>query len=155
MAQKEENTKQMTQLSSEEKKFLGKGSAVPRKKVFRLEIPFRLRVSLIWMIFFAIIGIIIQSAQADSFVFIDFFGIHIFQTFQVNLSLLPIYYVLAVPTNEVNLAMYLASSFTFLAVLLETIADRVIVMDAGEIIAEGELKDVINNPKVKEAYFEG
>ena len=39
--------------------------------------------------------------------------------------------------------------------LLETIADRVIVMDAGEIIAEGDLKDVINNPKVKEAYFEG
>ena len=39
--------------------------------------------------------------------------------------------------------------------LIETIADRVIVMDAGEIIAEGDLKDVINNPKVKEAYFEG
>ena len=39
--------------------------------------------------------------------------------------------------------------------LLETIADRVIVMDAGEIIAEGDLKDVIDNPKVKEAYFEG
>ena len=39
--------------------------------------------------------------------------------------------------------------------LLETIADRVIVMDAGEIIAEGDIKDVINNPKVKEAYFEG
>ena len=38
--------------------------------------------------------------------------------------------------------------------LLDTIADRVIVMDAGEIIAEGDLKDVINNPKVKEAYFE-
>jgi len=28
-------------------------------------------------------------------------------------------------------------------------------MDAGEIIAEGNLEDVINNPKVKEAYFEG
>ena len=39
--------------------------------------------------------------------------------------------------------------------LLETIADRVVVMDAGEIIAEGNLDDVINNPKVKEAYFEG
>ena len=39
--------------------------------------------------------------------------------------------------------------------LLETIADRVVVMDAGEIIAEGNLEDVINNPKVKEAYFEG
>jgi len=39
--------------------------------------------------------------------------------------------------------------------LLETIADRVVVMDAGEIIAEGNLEDIINNPKVKEAYFEG
>ena len=39
--------------------------------------------------------------------------------------------------------------------LLETIADRVVVMDAGEIIAEGNLEDVINNQKVKEAYFEG
>ena len=39
--------------------------------------------------------------------------------------------------------------------LLETIADRVVVMDAGEIIAEGNLEEVINNPKVKEAYFEG
>ena len=38
--------------------------------------------------------------------------------------------------------------------MTDTIADRVIVMDAGEIIAEGDLKDVINNPKVKEAYFE-
>ena len=32
--------------------------------------------------------------------------------------------------------------------LLETIADRVIVMDAGEIIAEGDLKDVIDKTKV-------
>jgi branched-chain amino acid transport system ATP-binding protein len=39
--------------------------------------------------------------------------------------------------------------------LLATIADRVVVMDAGEIIAEGNLEDVINNQKVKEAYFEG
>ena len=39
--------------------------------------------------------------------------------------------------------------------LLETIADRVVVMDAGEIIAEGNLENVINNQKVKEAYFEG
>ena len=39
--------------------------------------------------------------------------------------------------------------------LLETIADRVVVIDAGEIIAEGNLEDVINNQKVKEAYFEG
>ena len=38
--------------------------------------------------------------------------------------------------------------------LLNTIADRVIVMDAGEIIASGGLSEVIDDPKVKEAYFE-
>ena len=38
--------------------------------------------------------------------------------------------------------------------LLETIADRVIVMDAGEVIAAGELADVINSPEVHAAYFE-
>ena len=66
----------------------------------------------------------LKKGSKAKVVFIDFFGIHIFPTFQVNLSLLPIYYILVVPTNEVNLAMYLASSFTFLAVLLETIADK-------------------------------
>lgn len=39
--------------------------------------------------------------------------------------------------------------------LLESIADRVIVMDAGEIIARGELADIINDPAVRAAYFEG
>jgi branched-chain amino acid transport system ATP-binding protein len=39
--------------------------------------------------------------------------------------------------------------------LLDTIADRVIVMDAGQIIARGKLEEIVNNPKVKEAYFEG
>ncbi|WP_426289772.1 ABC transporter ATP-binding protein (plasmid) [Ensifer adhaerens] len=38
--------------------------------------------------------------------------------------------------------------------LLESIADRVIVMDAGEIIAEGTLQDVIKSPSVRAAYFE-
>lgn len=38
--------------------------------------------------------------------------------------------------------------------LLESIADRVIVMDAGEIIAEGTLQDVIQSPAVRSAYFE-
>jgi branched-chain amino acid transport system ATP-binding protein len=38
--------------------------------------------------------------------------------------------------------------------LLESIADRVIVMDAGEIIARGELADIINSPAVRAAYFE-
>jgi branched-chain amino acid transport system ATP-binding protein len=38
--------------------------------------------------------------------------------------------------------------------LLATIADRVIVMDAGEIISEGSLEFVLNDPKVNAAYFE-
>ena len=39
--------------------------------------------------------------------------------------------------------------------LLDTIADRVIVMDAGQIIARGKLEEIVNDSKVKEAYFEG
>ncbi|MFC7052053.1 ABC transporter ATP-binding protein [Hansschlegelia quercus] len=38
--------------------------------------------------------------------------------------------------------------------LLETIADGVMVMDAGEVIASGSLKDILEDPKVHEAYFE-
>ncbi len=38
--------------------------------------------------------------------------------------------------------------------LLDTIADRVIVMDAGEIIAKGSLNEIINSPEVRAAYFE-
>ncbi len=38
--------------------------------------------------------------------------------------------------------------------LLETIADRVMVMDAGEAIAEGSLADILADPKVHAAYFE-
>ena len=38
--------------------------------------------------------------------------------------------------------------------LLESIADRVIVMDAGEIIAQGELAAIIHSPAVRAAYFE-
>lgn len=38
--------------------------------------------------------------------------------------------------------------------LLETIADRVMVMDAGETISQGTLADVLSDPKVHAAYFE-
>ncbi|MGI9413236.1 MAG: ABC transporter ATP-binding protein [Hyphomicrobiales bacterium] len=38
--------------------------------------------------------------------------------------------------------------------LLETIADRVMVMDAGETISEGSLTDVLLDPNVHAAYFE-
>jgi branched-chain amino acid transport system ATP-binding protein len=38
--------------------------------------------------------------------------------------------------------------------LLDTIADRVMVMDAGEVISAGSLSHVLNDPKVHAAYFE-
>jgi len=38
--------------------------------------------------------------------------------------------------------------------LLETIADRVMVMDAGEVVAQGDLQSVLVDPKVRAAYFE-
>lgn len=38
--------------------------------------------------------------------------------------------------------------------LLATIADRVMVMDAGEVIAEGDLDAVLDDPRVNAAYFE-
>ncbi|PNG24896.1 ABC transporter ATP-binding protein [Methylocella silvestris] len=38
--------------------------------------------------------------------------------------------------------------------LLETIADRVMVMDVGEVISEGSMADVLNDPRVRAAYFE-
>jgi branched-chain amino acid transport system ATP-binding protein len=38
--------------------------------------------------------------------------------------------------------------------LLETIADRGMVMDAGETIAEGALDDILDDPAVHAAYFE-
>ena len=56
--------------------------------------------------------------------FIDLFGIHIYPTLQVNLSLLPIYFALSISISEVNIYLYVASVFTFLAVVLETIADE-------------------------------
>jgi len=55
---------------------------------------------------------------------IDLFGIHIYPTLQVNLSLFPIYFALSVSTNEANILLYLASLFTILAVGLELIADE-------------------------------
>jgi len=38
--------------------------------------------------------------------------------------------------------------------LLETIADRVVVMDAGHVIAQGSMADVLVDPRVREAYFD-
>ena len=55
--------------------------------------------------------------------FNNFFGIHLFPTLIVNLGLFPLLFIL---TNSisVNIYLYLASIFTFLAVVLETVADE-------------------------------
>ena len=55
---------------------------------------------------------------------IDLFGIHVYPTLQVNLSLLPAYYALSVSVTNVTPLLYLASIFTILAVVLETLADE-------------------------------
>ncbi len=55
---------------------------------------------------------------------IDFFGIHIYPTLQVNLSLLPTYYGLSISTNTASIWLYLASLFTFMAVILELVSDN-------------------------------
>ena len=53
----------------------------------------------------------------------NFFGIHLFPTFIVNICLYPLIYVF---TNKVdiNFGLYIASIFTFFAVILETVADE-------------------------------
>ena len=56
--------------------------------------------------------------------FVDFFGIHLFPTAQVNLSLLPIYYILSKSSADIHWFLYCASLFALLAVVLETVADK-------------------------------
>ena len=56
--------------------------------------------------------------------FIDFFGIHLYPTLQVNLSLLPLYYGLSVSTNPSSYWLYLASFYTIIAVTVELISDN-------------------------------
>ena len=55
---------------------------------------------------------------------IDFTGIHIYPTLQVNISLFPIYFILSVSTVKPNLFLYLSSIFTILSVVLEHVADE-------------------------------
>jgi hypothetical protein len=45
-----------------------------KKEVFRIQIPFVLRFALVWTLFFSIIGITIQSINAQSFIFKEFFA---------------------------------------------------------------------------------
>jgi branched-chain amino acid transport system ATP-binding protein len=59
--------------------------------------------------------------------------------------------IMRVLAKELNIAIVLIEHRIE---LLDTIADRVMVMDAGELIAEGSLEQILCNPRVKAAYFE-
>jgi branched-chain amino acid transport system ATP-binding protein len=59
--------------------------------------------------------------------------------------------ILRMLSKEMNIAVVIVEHRIE---LLDTIADRVIVMDAGEIIARGELSEIIDSPEVRAAYFE-
>ncbi len=59
--------------------------------------------------------------------------------------------IMRVLAKELNIAIVLIEHRME---LLDTIADRVLVMDAGETIAEGLLSEILLNPRVKAAYFE-
>lgn len=59
--------------------------------------------------------------------------------------------ILRMLSKEMNIAVIIVEHRIE---LLDTIADRVIVMDAGEIIARGYLSEIINSPEVRAAYFE-
>lgn len=59
--------------------------------------------------------------------------------------------ILRMLSKEMNIAVIIVEHRIE---LLDTIADRVIVMDAGEIIAKGALGEIIDSPEVRAAYFE-
>ena len=55
---------------------------------------------------------------------IDFFGIHLYPTLQVNFSLFPLYYYFLSDFSSIPIALYIFSFFTIGAVLLEHAADE-------------------------------
>jgi len=59
--------------------------------------------------------------------------------------------ILRMLSKEMNIAVIIVEHRIE---LLDTIADRVMVMDAGEVIAAGQLDQIINSPEVRAAYFE-
>jgi branched-chain amino acid transport system ATP-binding protein len=69
----------------------------------------------------------------------------------INAEIDEIDQILRMLSKEMNLAVLIVEHRIE---LLESIADRVIVMDAGEIIARGELDEIIDSPAVRAAYFE-
>jgi branched-chain amino acid transport system ATP-binding protein len=69
----------------------------------------------------------------------------------INAEIDEIDHILRMLSKEMNVAVLIVEHRIE---LLESIADRVIVMDAGEIIARGELAEIIDSPTVRAAYFE-
>ncbi|MCA0433294.1 MAG: ATP-binding cassette domain-containing protein [Proteobacteria bacterium] len=69
----------------------------------------------------------------------------------INAEIDEIDQILRMLSKEMNMAVLIVEHRIE---LLESIADRVIVMDAGEIIARGELEEIIDSPAVRAAYFE-
>ena len=69
----------------------------------------------------------------------------------INAEIDEIDQILRMLSKEMNVAVLIVEHRIE---LLESIADRAIVMDAGEIIARGELADIIDSPAVRAAYFE-
>lgn len=59
--------------------------------------------------------------------------------------------ILRMLSKEMNIAVIIVEHRIE---LLDTIADRVMVMDAGQVIASGLLEQVIDSPEVRAAYFE-
>jgi branched-chain amino acid transport system ATP-binding protein len=59
--------------------------------------------------------------------------------------------IMRVLAKELNIAILIVEHRIE---LLETIADTVMVMDAGEVVSRGLLADVLADPKVHAAYFE-
>jgi len=55
---------------------------------------------------------------------IDFFGIHLYPTLQVNFSLFPLYYYFLSDFSPMPIALYIFSFFTIGAVFLEHLADE-------------------------------
>ena len=69
----------------------------------------------------------------------------------INAEIDEIDQILRMLSKEMNVAVLIVEHRIE---LLQSIADRVIVMDAGEIIARGELAEIIDSPAVRAAYFE-
>ncbi|WFU62717.1 ABC transporter ATP-binding protein [Bradyrhizobium brasilense] len=69
----------------------------------------------------------------------------------INSEVEEIDFLLRLLSKEMNIAIIIVEHRIE---LLGTIADRVMVMDAGEVISEGSMAKVLSDPKVHAAYFE-